>query len=178
MLLLLFGTTSASVHTQDHWSVAADEIVRLAPTVFEKVPPAIRKALSDQGCSIPQTWGNDRPHNVVSGEFAAQGQTDWAALCSRHARSTIVVFWGGPARCPPLTVSRPDRTFLQYTGPADGILFSRGLSPVPASALARYPVSDERPDELSHDAISDGFLDKGATAYYCHDGRWSEFVVD
>ena len=127
VLLLLFGAASAAAHTQASWNVAADEIVRLEPAVFENVPPAIRKALSDQGCSIPQTWGNARPHNIVSGAFAAPEQNDWAALCSRNARSAVVVFWGGPARCPPLTASRPDRSFLQDTGTRGILLLPRTL---------------------------------------------------
>ena len=161
-ILLLFGVAGVSVHAQDRWDMAAEEIVRLSPMVFENVPLDIRQALSDQGCSIPQThifWGIDRPHNIVLGEFAAPGQTDWAALCSHHARSTIIVFWGGPARCPPLAVERPDRSSLQTMGP-HGILFSRGLFPVPASALVRPPVAAELANKLSHDAISDAFLDK------------------
>ena len=62
------------------------EIVRLSPMEFEveDVPLNIQQRFSDMGCTIPQLhefWTAERPHNIISGEFAAKGQTDWAALC-------------------------------------------------------------------------------------------------
>ena len=176
-VLLLFGVVGVS-HAQDRWDVAAGKIVRLSPMVFENVPPDIRKAFADQGCSIPQThtfWGIERPHNIVSGEYSAPVQTDWAALCSRHAHSTIVVLWGGPVQCPSMVeVERRDRSGLQGMGPY-GIVFSRLLSTTPVSITALYEMDTGLPAKRSHDAIGDAFLDKAATAHYCHEGRWIEF---
>ena len=182
MFLLLFAATSASVHTQDRWNVADEEIVRLAPAAFEKVPPAIRKALSDQGCSIPQTWGNsgsgsipppfDRPHNVVSGEFMEAGRTQWAALCSRNRSSAIVVIdENGRVRAE--LASAPDRSYLQGIG-GGKIGYSRALSPVGAEfILSVYQAyGGPKPPPIDHQGIDDAFLEKASTVHYFHEGMW------
>lgn len=182
IFLLLVGATSVSVHTQDRWSVADEEIVRLAPAAFEKVPAAIRKALSDQGCSIPQTWSNtgpgsisppyDRPHNVVSGEFMEVGRTQWAALCSRNRSSAIVVIdENGRVRAE--LASAPDRNYLQGIG-GGMIGYSRGLSPVGADyILSHYQAyGGPKPPPIDHQGINDSFLEKASTVHYFHEGKW------
>ncbi len=182
MFLLLFGATSASVHTQDRWNVADEEIVRLAPAAFEEVPPAIRKALSDQGCSIPQTWGNtgpgsipppyDRPHNVVSGEFMEAGRTQWAALCSRNRSSAIVVI-DKNGRIRAELASAPDRSYLQGIG-GEKIGYSRALSPAGADyILSVYQAyGGPKPPPIDHQGIDDAFLEKASTVHYFHEGMW------
>ena len=182
MFLLLFGATSASVHNQDRWNVADEEIVRLAPAAFEEVPPAIRKALSDQGCSIPQTWGNtgpdsippryDRPHNVVSGEFMETGRTQWAALCSRNRSSAIIVI-DKNGRIRAELASAPDRSYLQGIG-GEKIGYSRALSPAGADyILSVYQAyGGPKPPPIDHQGIDDAFLEKASTVHYFHEGMW------
>ena len=182
LFLLLFGAMSASIHTQDPWSIADEEIVRLAPTAFEKIPPAIRKALSDQGCSIPQTWSNagprsippsyDRPHNVVSGEFMEAGRTQWAALCSRNRSSAIIVVdENGRVRAE--LASAPDRSYLQGIG-GGKIGYSRALSPAGADyILSVYQAyGGPKPPPIDHQGIDDAFLEKASTVHYFHEGKW------
>ncbi len=189
MLVLLFGATSASVHPQDRWSVADEEIVRLAPAAFEKVPAAIRKALSDLGCSIPQAWGNavgnndqgcsipppggsDRPHNVVSGEFMEAGRTQWAGLCSRNRSSAIIVIdENGRVRAE--LASAPDRRYLQGIG-CGKIAYSRWLSPAGADyILSVYQAyGGPKPPLIDHQGIDNAFLEKGSTVHYFHEGTW------
>lgn len=189
VLVLLFGATSASVHTQDRWSVAEEEIVRLAPAAFEKVPAAIRKGLSDLGCSIPQAWGNavgkndhgcslppprgsDRPHNVVSGEFMEAGQTLWAALCSRNRTSAIIVI-DENGRVRAKLASAPDRSYLQGIG-CGKIAYSRWLSPAGADFILSvyHAYGGRKPPPIDHQGIDNAFLEKASTVHYFHEGKW------
>ena len=159
---------------------AEKHIVRLSPMEFEEVPLGIREIYTQMGCTIPQTpWSSK--HNIVSGEFAAPGQTDWAALCSREEISMIVVLWGGPAHCPAIREARHDRHYLQtgvkpsVDGHDIGIIFSRYISAQPPRIPALFKMDEGLPDKRAHDAINDYFLDTGGTAIYCHEGRWIEF---
>ena len=171
-LMLAFSLPTAA---QTVWDVAAERITRLAPSTFVDLPPGASAALEDDGCTIPQAWGDNEPHNVVAGEFGAPGQTDWAVLCSKDGSSSIVVVWGGPVSCPsPIASPLADQSFLQNTG-LDGILFSRGVSGIRADP--RYWNFPDGLESLTHAAISDAFYEKGATAYYCERGVWLELTT-
>ncbi len=174
---LLLGLSVSSAAAQSVWDIAEGKIERLVPDAFPQLPDDVRATLEHEGCRVPQAWGEDEPHNVVNGSFAVTGQTDWAVLCSVNGRSSILVFWGGAATCPsPLAASLPDRSFLQQTG-VDGILFSRGIAAI--TLRERYwPIDESLPDGPTHDAITDAFYEKGATAYYCKDGTWLTFATN
>ncbi|MBZ5542923.1 MAG: hypothetical protein LAO07_04495 [Acidobacteriia bacterium] len=70
------------------------------------------KQLESRGCTIPQSAEFSAPHNVITGEFARKAQKDWAVLCSTQGKSTILVFWGGPAKCFAELASAKDRDFV------------------------------------------------------------------
>lgn len=86
--------------TPSAWDEAAASIRHLAPSVFTEAPAAVRNHLIEDGCTVPQAYNDSTRHNVISGEFAAPGQIDWAALCTRGDSAGIVIVWGGPVRCP------------------------------------------------------------------------------
>ena len=65
--------------------------------------------LQRRGCTIPQTAFTKKPHNVIRGEFAKPGQTDWALLCSIKGVSTILVFWNGSEKNPAEIAKMEDR---------------------------------------------------------------------
>jgi hypothetical protein len=174
VVMLAFSMRAAA---QTDFDIAAERITRLAPTAFGDLPRDAAAALEAGGCTVPQAWGENEPHNVVVGSFGAPGQTDWAVLCSREGNSSVVVIWGGPVTCPsPIASPLADRSFLQNTG-LDGILFSRGISGIRLDP--RYWSSPQGPsaDSLNHAAISDAFYEKGATAYYCEGGIWIEYTT-
>jgi hypothetical protein len=105
----------------DRWADAATRVVRLSPDSSPNVPVDIRRRITADGCTVPQRWTprNDSlergfdglvrgyeptappvaPTNLISGEFGAEGQRDWAVLCSINGRSSIRVYWGGPSAC-------------------------------------------------------------------------------
>ena len=176
VVLSLCALAPAPAHGQTEWDLAAENVDRLAPAVFFELPSHVLASLERDGCTVPQAWGEDIPHNVVGGSFAAPDQNDWAVLCSVGQSSSIVVFWGGPVSCPsPVAASLPDRSFLQGLG-ADGILFSRGISTVQPDPRYWEVLDGPFPDTFTHSAISDAFYEKGATAYYCQGGRWLKFT--
>jgi hypothetical protein len=75
--------------------------------------------------------------------------------------------------------STADRAYLQALG-AEGILYSRVVDSVSFEPLDRYwtYTEEEARPTLAHDVLSDAFLEKGATAYYCHEGHWLRFTTD
>ena len=146
------------------------KIERLSPMEFGEVPLNIRQQFADMGCTIPQLhrwWTAERPHNIVSGEFAVKGQTDWAALCSIDKKMAIVVLWGGLDRCQsPVEAMRSDSFGLQWMGWENRMGFSVQISQYSAEF-----------DNLSHDGINTYFLDKGGWSVFCKDGEWTRFVT-
>ena len=57
------------------------------------MPANLVQDLQRRGCTIPQEHFTKEPHNVIRGEFAKPGQTDWAVLCSINRVSSILVYW-------------------------------------------------------------------------------------
>jgi hypothetical protein len=87
-------------------------IKRLSPSAFPELPSAVRRALNLRGCSVPQSFLTG-PHNVIKGEFARPGQTDWAVLCSVNGVSGILVFWNGSPDRPAAIAPQPDANSVQ-----------------------------------------------------------------
>lgn len=176
--VVLTVTAADPVRGQERWDIAEQAIERIGIAQFADVPTEVSREITDMGCAVPQAWGTQLPHNVISGEFAAAGQIDWAVLCSREGSSEIVIIWGGDSRCPALANRSSDRSYLQDTG-VDGILFSRQISAVSSEALTERWVGPATDDVVAvHDAIADAFIEKGATGFYCAGGRWREFIAD
>ena len=95
LLLMAWLTPSAQTSPGD-WRRADEATLRLKPDAFPNVPPELRTALENRGCRVPQPYNAaGQKNNVITGRFTSAGQTDWAVLCSREKRSTILVFRGG-----------------------------------------------------------------------------------
>jgi hypothetical protein len=131
--VLLIG--ARSLLAQDVWDRADSAVLRLEPHLFVQLPSTIRDSLATRRCRLPQaSWFDENPHNVVQGHFAGPDQTDWAVLCSRAQQSVILVFWGGPIRCPGEFSSSADRDWLQGVG--EGVIgFSRLITPIDAQRV-------------------------------------------
>jgi hypothetical protein len=133
--------------------------------------------LVERGCLVPQAdWADRSMHNVVRGEFATLGQVDWAVLCSRDRESMILVFWGGPARCPGEFSRSADRAWLQGIG-SEQIGFSRYVSTITAARILAIQEAYNRDSplvEIRHDGLEEAFLEKASTIHYCQEGRWIE----
>jgi hypothetical protein len=75
------------------------KVVRLPPSSFPQLPRVVRRQLEADGCRVPQSPTQRGRHNVISGQFAAIGQRDWAILCSIDGQPMIRIYWGGYATC-------------------------------------------------------------------------------
>src|SRR2546428_3113028 len=81
-----------------------------------------------------------KANNVIKGEFARPGQTDWAVLCSVKGISTILVFWNGSENNPAVLAAWKDTNYLQ--GDGGGQAYSRRIKPMGMADILRYPDPD------------------------------------
>jgi hypothetical protein len=80
------------------FDAAEHETVRLPPASFPELPRNVIWELQRRGCTIPQVAGFNKKQNVIRGEFARAGQTDWAVLCAGAGFVELYVFWNGRER--------------------------------------------------------------------------------
>ena len=157
----------------DKWDDADVAIRRLAPTGFQGLPNNIVGELKKRGCTIPQSYGSKKPHNIISGEFAKKGQKDWAVLCSRNGSSSVLIFWGDDSPCPSEILPSRDGRWLQGIG--DGRFgYSRAISPVGrAFIMGTFKnYGGPTPPPILHQGINEAFIEKASTVHYCHKGKW------
>lgn len=149
----------------------ADEIKRLPPNAY-KIPTELLTELQQQGCTIPQADLQGGPNNVIKGQFAKKGQTDWAALCSKEGFSSILIHWGGAANCPSEIGRAEDSGYLQGIGDGE-VGFSRQIRVVNQKAILSYGrYNGDKLPAITHQGIEDAFLDKASGILYCHEGQW------
>src|SRR2546425_5507102 len=82
-----------------------------------------------------------KANNVIKGEFAKPGQTDWAVLCSVKGISTILVFWNGSENNPAAIAPMEDRNYVQGVG-SNQLAYSRGIDPMGIDDILRYSDPD------------------------------------
>lgn len=155
------------------WDKAVSEIPRLPPSAFPELPAVIRGELDRKRCTIPQTDGYAKPHNIIQGSFTGKGQTDWAVLCSQGGDSTILVFNGGSIE-PVWQLARgPDKNSLQVVGEGK-IGYSRMISPVNGGSIVRYhkEFGGPKPPPIDHEGIEDSFVGKASVILYYYRGTW------
>lgn len=148
-------------------------IVRLPPSAFRQLPRNLVRKLQRQGCTIPQTLFAKNPHNVIRGEFAKPGQTDWAVLCSVKGVSSILVFWNGSEKNAAEIAPMEDRIFLQEATPPQ-IGFSRAINPVGKDFILRHydAYGGPKPPPINHLGIDGAFLEKASEVWYFDAGKW------
>ena len=175
MLLFLAGSFGGHVQAQDEWTNADKQTIRLAPNRFSLLPKSIVNDLERRRCTVPQSYIEPDRHNVVRGEFKRKGQQDWAVLCSRNRRSSILLYWNGSTNGVSKIESIQDKDFLQGIG-AGKIGYSRVIG----IANARY-INDHyksyggpKPPRISHHGINDAFAEKGSQVLYFHRGKWTK----
>ena len=176
-VLLLAAVTPAcaqlSGDLKRQFDDAEQRIPRLLPTAFPGLPRNLVNELQRRGCTIPQTPYTKQPHNIIQGEFAQSGQTDWAVLCSVNGISTILVFWKGSEKDAAAITPMEDRNFLQgITATEIGV--SRGISAVGRDFILRHydPYGGVQLPPISHQGIDDAFIEKASVTWYFHEGKW------
>jgi hypothetical protein len=148
-------------------------IVRLSPAAIRRLPANLVKELQRRGCTIPQETHTKQSNNVVKGQFAKPGQTDWAVLCSVNGVSTIVVFWNGSEKNPALIAPMEDRIYIQgFKKSASS--YSRGIRPVGRDFITIHHDAYGRRalPPINHQGIADTFTEKGSVVWYSYQGQW------
>lgn len=157
------------------WEAADAQVLRLPPNAFTELPAAVMADLTQRGCTIPQVPDEQagKLQNVVKGEFAKPGQTDWAVLCSVNRVSSVLVYWGGSAKDVAKIETRRDVDSLQGWG-GTKIIYSRHLGIAsPAFITEHYKAyGGPKPPALDHEGIDDQFWGKASVVLYFDQGKW------
>jgi hypothetical protein len=149
------------------------QVSRLRPSAFPELPNNITLDLQRRGCTIPQAAGIKARHNVIKGEFAKPGQTDWAVLCSVNDASSILIFWNGSGTNPAQIEKQDDKYRLQSD--ADNkMVYSRAIEPVGESFIMKHYAAygGEKPPPIYHQGIDDQFVGKASVVWYFYRGKW------
>ena len=144
--------------------------MRLSPTAFPELPRSVVRELQRRGCTIPQVVGFDKKQNVIRGEFAKPGQTDWAVLCSVKGFLELYVFWDGSERNSVMV----NKTPLPERLPAP---FETAIAPVHRKYIMEHyqAYGGPKPPPIDHEGIewSSGMA---STILYFHGGKWMKLT--
>lgn len=175
--MLAISIAATRVSAQDRWANADQQLARLDPSAFTKVPPGVVAALQAKHCTIPQATGDPAPHNIIRGSFVKPGQTDWAALCSRAKASAIMIVWGGEAACSDELEVREDRAYLKRVA-GDKIVFTRRIAPASREGIQRLydRYGGVKPPATNRQGIEDITEGEGSEIRLCNEGRWIELT--
>lgn len=135
----------------------------LHPSDFSELPKNAKAELEKINCLIPQTRLISGRHNVVHGELAKKGQTDWVVFCysKKDKTSVLKVIWGGDAKCTG-NVTQPHHEDL-----SNFVNFVTIESP---ENLHEYEIPS-----MKHQAILLHYGNEGGTAYYCNGSKWQGY---
>jgi hypothetical protein len=160
-------------------------IRKLPPGDVAGLPAQFVEKLNARGCAVPQfgavgrandtAGGGDagEPTNVIHGEFARNGQEDWAVLCSKGGSSTIVIFWGKATTCSASLARLEDAHYLKL-GKDKKVRYLRSIRALGKSDLGdRAGIAGLK--SFSHEGIDDRFVGKSSAFFYCSDGKWKIF---
>lgn len=113
------------------------------------------------------------PHNVIKGEFAKPGQTDWAVLCSVRGTSSILVYWNGSAADPTQLAPVQDSDRLQ-SWTENKMVYSRKIATVDRAFIMEHyrTYGGETPPPIDHHGVDDAFYGKASEVHYLHQGKW------
>lgn len=111
--------------------------------------------------------------NVIKGEFAKPGKTDWAVLCSVGRASTILIFRNGSEIKPAEIAMGSDVDRLQSWSDHK-IVYSRGIEPVGRQYITEHfkAYGDPTPPPIDHQGINDVFVGKASVVLYSYRGQW------
>jgi hypothetical protein len=148
----------------------------LAPDAFAEAPAKVVAELKARGCMIPQAR-TGKAHNLIQGEFIAKGQVDWAVLCSREGKSSILLISDNNGKCQEHGTG-DDAAYMQQVD-RQKVQYSRLIRKQTRNDIAKRlsesgPSSRLAPERVDHDGIGDVYIGKASTTLYCMEGRWVE----
>lgn len=157
------------------FEAAAATAPRLSAPAFAELPASVAAALRENQCTVPQYRyeGDSSANNLISGEFARAGQLDHAALCSRDGRTSLLVVWGGPARCGAVTRTADDVNAM--VGAGNELLYARQIRRVARSEAQEFAwLQSGGLPQVEHDGILHSVGEYQTSFLYCRDGEWIE----
>ena len=176
-LVLVAGILTGALPEHESEIAQAREAALLRPRDFPNLPSGIRSDLESRSCRIPQSYIGPRPQNVISGKFRHPGQTDWAVLCLKDNRSSILVYWGGAVTKVEEIEPHTNPSFHFERTQSGELLagFSRALAAVGEDYIVYfYETYREGPEPppIDHQGINDAIVEKASSILYWHEGRW------
>ena len=158
---------------------AASYLIRHLPvSSFPSLPAKVVEALSQKGCTIPQTYQAHRPENVIHGSFERPGSSDWAVLCSAHRTVSLLVFFESAAETAegqPIVLASVAEAKRLQAYPGSAVLgFDWGIDPVsPETVHQSQNGMANRPAKLDHDALADSVIDHATTYHFYARNAWT-----
>jgi hypothetical protein len=137
---------------------------------FPELPKEVASDLVRRGCTIVPDRARRDGRNVLHGDFARAGQTDWAVLCRRGDQASLVVYWAGKAE-------NPDVLNTTSSGLGKDPEAARTIGVVGRDRLQRYATrhaeltNSEMKLQFSHAGIEDA-VGMGSEILYYLDGKW------
>lgn len=154
------------------------KVVRLPVDVFFDAPDPVRRTLREMGCRIPQTYVPGPRHNLVSGRFLRADELHWAALCSRHESTGLLLLASDGTLVQQVTPFRSDADHLHGIDIDGTPGFNWAIDAVGRDFIlehhARY--GGPEPPKIDHDGIDSAVIEKASTVLYWHEGEWLELT--
>ena len=152
-------------------------IRRLPVSSFPDLPQAVAQALTERGCTIPQTYQARRPENVVHGSFARAGSADWAVLCAAKGSVSLLVFFAAVGTTPlqPQVLKTAIETTRLQAHDASGVLgFDWGIdAATPGQVHDAQSGLDPRPVAPDHDALADSVINSWTIYRLYRNNAWA-----
>ena len=150
-------------------------IVRLSPKVFRILPSNIIQYLMSKKYTIPQSWVDSLPHNIISGSFLGSSEINWSVLASKNGQSRIIVFPNDTNQSPFELNIESDIVFLQGMGRSK-MEYSRYISVAKKEFILKHNDTENEPgiQIIDHDGIDDSFAGKASGVFYFSNGKWIE----
>lgn len=167
-----------SLHAPD--AGAGNNTKLKTPPVAGAVPAWVMERITNEKCENRPAMLGDSRTTLIFGNFDQDKTTDWAAMCYRRHKLSVVVLWEDTQkgdRCSSKVMEMP----LADEGvhpPADmapaDVIWIETVSGEQIQSIPRnYDVRSPPPPTFDHDGIEIGSRDKGVSSfYYCHDRRW------
>ena len=146
--------------------------VHLQAAAFTILSGAIREDLQRRGCTIPQSFPDSTPHNVVQGRFMSADEVDAAVLCATDSTTVILVYRGGSDSSVVELAAEPH---VDEPAAGDTVFWhSRAINSVDSTYIrVRYErYGGPKPPPIDHQDINDIYVGKGSVVWYWHDGKW------
>lgn len=148
---------------------------RVSPNAYKTAPLEIRAALIRRHCELPETQHWEKTQlNLVSGHFATNRQTDWAAICILPDGTTLaLLFWGrrGPPPCPS-EISKGWALHGKFKPGEAGSLYLLRQDAKQILVYRKF-FGDARSNPVTHDGVEIGG-EEASLIYYCYGGKWLE----